>query len=503
MFVDSLVARLAEHPGQRMRFLARDGSTLVKTYAEIHDDARLLMAELRDSGLGAGDLVGVLGPNCYEWILADLALLALGCVPVAIPAENRHDAAEIGALVDRYRLAALLVTRALPGEAGLPAATASLSDRPVKLDPVRHADAPELPPGVRTIAFSSGTAGTQKGLLLTDDGIANTVELSARAWRVTPDDDIAIVMPYSNFQQRYLTYLAIWTGCAATVVPPEIMFQAFKTVEPTIILGPPSFFELLHHRVMAADPAERMERGRGWLSMYGSRVRLMYTGSAPVPPAMVTLFQELGAPLYELYGSTEIGWIAMNVPGLARIGTAGRPVDGITVELGDDGEVVVRAERPQVVGYVYEGVETQDAVFLPDGRIATGDLGVIEDGFLRLTGRKKNVIITRSGVKINPAELEADLERALPGVRAMVALPDGAALLACVVWIEDIEDTARAAEIEAYIKRMNAGREPSHRIATTLVRPAEELTVESGLLTRNFKIDRGAVARAVWGSGDR
>ncbi|MGV9380307.1 AMP-binding protein [Nonomuraea sp. NPDC003707] len=500
MFVDSLVDRLAEHPGQRMRFLSRDGSTLVRTYAEIHDDARRLMTELRDSGLGAGDLVGVLGPNSYEWILADLALLALGCVPVAIPAENRHDPAEIGALIGTYRLAALLVTRALPGEAGLPAATAILSDRPVKLDPVRHADAPALPPGVRTIAFSSGTAGTQKGLLLTDDGIANTVELSARAWRVTPDDDIAIVMPYSNFQQRYLTYLAIWTGCAATLVPPEIMFQAFKAVEPTIILGPPSFFELLHNRVMAAAPAERMDKGRGWLSMYGSRVRLMYTGSAPVPPAMVTLFQELGAPLYELYGSTEIGWIAMNVPGQARVGSAGRPVDGITVELGDDGEVVVRADRPQVVGYVYEGVDTQDTVFLPDGRIATGDLGVLEDGFLRLTGRKKNVIITRSGVKINPAELEADVERAFPGVRAMVALPDGAALLACVVWAED---TGRAADIEAYIKRRNAGREPSHRIATTLVRPAEELTVESGLLTRNFKIDRGAVARAVWGSGDR
>ncbi|NUT02814.1 MAG: hypothetical protein HOV76_04995, partial [Hamadaea sp.] len=135
----------------------------------------------------------------------------------------------------------------------------------------------------------------------------------------------------------------------------------------------------------------------------------------------------------------------------------------------------------------------------------TGDLGLIEDGFLRLTGRKKNVIITRSGVKINPAELEADVERAFPGVRAMVALPDGAALLACVLWIEDAGPggVARTAEVEAYIKRMNAGREPSHRIATTLVRPAEELSVESGLLTRNFKIDRGAVARAVWGSGDR
>ncbi|KAA9375932.1 long-chain fatty acid--CoA ligase [Microbispora cellulosiformans] len=500
MFVDSLVDKLAEHPAQRMRFVARDRTTLVKTYGEIHDDAVRLMDELRDSGLGPGDLVGVFGPNSYEWILADLALLALGCVPVAIPAENRHESADIGAFVERFRLAALLVTRPLPGEAGLPAATAVLSERPVKLGPARHDDVPALPPGVRTIAFSSGTAGTQKGLMLTDDGIANTVELSARAWRVTTDDDILIVMPYSNFQQRYLTYLAISTGCAATVVPPEIMFQALKVVEPTIILGPPSFFEVLYNRVMAADPAERMDKGRGWLSMYGSRVRLMYTGSAPVPPAMVALFQELGAPLYEIYGSTEIGWIAMNVPGAARAGTAGRPVDGVTVELGDGGEVVVRAERPQVAGYVYEGVETQDAVFRPDGRIVTGDLGVLEDGFLRLAGRKNNVIITRSGVKINPAELEAGIERAFPGVRAMVALPDGAALLACVVWLDD---PGKAAEVEAHITRMNADHEPSHRIATTLVRPAEELTVESGLLTRNFKIDRSAVRRTVWTSGDR
>jgi len=519
--IDRLPQMLAASPDRQLRFVSLDGGMITKTFSQAHADVALLMSELSASGIGAGDLVGLLGPNTYEWAIADLALIGLRCVSVALSAEAKVGPADLREMIERYRLSGLLVTRAVPAGTELPPAAALLEERPLALSPARwpSADRPVLPADVFTIAFSSGTTGSRKGLMLTRDGIENTIEVSSRAWEVRADDDILIVMPFSNFQQRYLLYLAIAAGCGASVVPPERMFFMLKSLKPTIILGPPSFFELVRNRVTAAGPLARLpfvlldacapgplsrplrtRLGRKWTGMYGSRARLMFTGSAPVPPQMVKWFQRLGAPLFEVYGTTETGWIAFNLPGRHRTGAAGRPVDGTEVEIGDDSEVIVRTKRPQAAGYVFDGLESAPSVFLPDGAIATGDLGRLgPDGFLRLTGRKKNVIITRSGVKINPEELEAEIENACRVARAVVVPYDPGGLLACIAWLEDDLANERAAELDAYITRTNTGREAPRRISRVVLRPAAELTVESGLLTRNFKIDRNAVVRVVFG----
>ncbi|OKJ70018.1 hypothetical protein AMK30_27910 [Streptomyces sp. CB02460] len=536
--INDLYRSLAEHPERRMRFVSFAGKLETRNFPEIYKDVMELMDEVRESGCRAGDLVGVTGPNSYEWVLADLALLGLGCVPVALALEQGADGRALAALADAYGLAAVLTTRApapdrerpageLPNgelpDGELPDGVAALTARPLKLvrRDVPAGARPALPGDAFTIAFSSGTAGSKKGLLMSAAGVENTMRISAEAWRLTADDDLLIVMPFSNFQQRYLLYTAVRYGTDVTVVPPERMLQKLRELAPTVVLGPPSFFELPANRVGSAGPRERLpyllatalhalvpgragrrlraRLGRRWTGVYGSRVRLMLTGSAPVPPRTVRVFQRLGAPLFEVYGSSEIGWIAFNLPGGHRIGSAGRPVDGVRVDIADDGEITVRTGLPQCLGYVFEGVGTQDAVFLGDGRIVTGDLGEFDRaGFLRLKGRKKNVIITRSGVKINPEELELALEKACPGVRAMVAAPDGGGLLSCVVWVEDVADAERVAQVEAYLEEANGKRESALRIARTVFRPSAELTVEEGLLTRNFKIDRNAVTRRVF-----
>ncbi len=141
---------------------------------------------------------------------------------VALPAEGKIEPIELREMTERYRLSALLVTRAVPiGTELPPTATALLEERPLRLSPARWpgANRPELPAEVFTIAFSSGTTGSKKGLMLTRDGMETPIEVSSRAWEVRADDDILIVMPFSNFQQRYLLYLAISAGCEATVDP--------------------------------------------------------------------------------------------------------------------------------------------------------------------------------------------------------------------------------------------------------------------------------------------
>jgi acyl-coenzyme A synthetase/AMP-(fatty) acid ligase len=209
-------------------------------------------------------------------------------------------------------------------------------------------------------------------------------------------------------------------------------------------------------------------------------------------------------PLFEIYGSTESGYIAFNLPEAHRTGAAGRPVAGVDIALGDDGEVLVRTKHPQTSGYVFDGVETESAVFRPDGTIATGDLGRFDrSGFLHLIGRKKNVIITRSGVKISPEEIEEEIERGCRVTRAVVVPLNESGSLGCAVWLDGWRSAERISEVESSIAAANGRRDPAHRIVNVVLRPETELSAESGLLTRNLKVDRGAVLRMVFVDAER
>jgi long-subunit acyl-CoA synthetase (AMP-forming) len=519
MTIAALPTRLLDAPDQRLCLISSAGVEEARSFAALHDDVRLLQTQLRECGLVAGDFVGILGSNSYFWIVADLALAAMDCVSVALPVERSAGPLDTDALIDRYALSALLISDSLPAAQPRSPHAALLEERPISLVRRDVSCRPPLPQGVFSVAFSSGTAGTRKGLMISRAGLENTLALSARAWQLTNRDDILVAMPFSHLQQRYLVYLAIACGAAASIVPPERVFREMKVLSPTIVLGPPSFFEIVDNRLRAARRSKRLpyylavalhatlprlsrplrsRLGKRWLEMYGARARLLLVGSAPVSSRLLAVFQCLGAPLYQVYGMTEVGWIAFNLPSHNRIGSVGVPAEGVKVTLDDDGEIIAKSRAPQALGYIFDGVDTQDSVFLAEGQIATGDLGSLDkDGFLYLVGRKKNVIVTRSGVKLNPEPLERDIVRACPIKDAVVVATSQAPTLTCVVWLEDDEDLDRQHEVQEAIDHLNGLREPSHRIADVVFRPARELTAESGFLTRSMKINRAAVVQAL------
>lgn len=513
--VGTLHESLLRHPNRQLLFLSHGGGISAKTFSRLHNDVSALIGQLGACGLGAGHLVGLMAPNSYDWIVADLALLTLKCIPVAIPAEDTAAPVATGDICDRYSLAALLVSRSV-SIASLSPESAYLEERPISLVRRDRDEQPVFPSDVFTVAFSSGTSGTKKGLMLTRSGIDNTINVTAQAWQLQQDDDILIVMPFSNIQQRWLMYCAMHFGAGAVVAPPTQLFRALKVANPTIVLGPPSFFEVVDSRIRAstrrarrryalasalhllapgATRRFRAKLGARWTSMYGSRARLMFVGSAPVPPSLITLFHRLGAPLYEVYGMTEAGWITFNLPGQHRTGTTGMAVDGVSIDIAPDKTIIVHTDTPQAVGYVYEGTETADSVFLGDGTIATGDLGELDDsGFLRLMGRQGNTIVTRSGVKISPEQLERDIEHTSHAARAAV-LPSGNTLVA-VIWLSG-DATDHRHDVKTAIKRLNNQNPPSHHITRIIFRAENELAHGSTFLTQNMKLDRRAVERAL------
>jgi long-chain acyl-CoA synthetase len=450
-------------------------------YAALLAEVDRLKADLARCGVGAGDRVGLAGTNSCEWIAADLALIGLGCVSVVFPWEmiQQDPLEQLGA---RYQLDAFLFVQKPAGGPALPAWAACLQDAHLQLRKRggNEGRAP-FPGDVFTLVFSSGTTGKRKCLLMSRKGIESCVAQSAAAWQVEAADNFLLFMPFSTMQQRIMAYLAILHGFDVSVVSPERLFRALRELQPTLFIAPPSFLDAVEKQ--GGDPRARL----------GGRMRMLITGSAPSRRATLDYFVDAGVPLYEVYGLTEFGWIAMNLPGARRVGAVGRPAPGVSVEIADDGEIVVASAAPQTFGYRYDGEDEQASVYLPGERIATGDTGRIdEDGYLHLSGRKKNVIVMKSGYKVNPEAIEEKLQ-GIDALRRVAVLSDGSSMLACVAWIDDPGSSGARAGIEAAIERLNRILPPPERIGRLLLRDAAELTVESGLLTRNFKLNRAAV----------
>jgi long-subunit acyl-CoA synthetase (AMP-forming) len=510
--LSELVSSLQRHPEGVI--LSYEGGRPVQiTFAQVAEEVGTLTAQLKSAGVGRGSVVGLAGPNNYRWLVADFALIQLGCVSICFPDEM---VTELGydRLGETYGLGVMLLTGPppspeVPGWCGVVGAPGPLA--PGGARPCRSG----WPEDVYSLVFSSGTTGTPKCLKLSRAGVENTVEQSAKAWKVVREDNILITMPFSNIQQRWMAYAAVANGFTLSIVPPEMMFRALKQLNPTIILGPPAFFEVVEKRFLARSLPYRAAAAvldvllrwlppglgvrlkrrtfREFHATYGARPRLLLVGSAPTRMAMLHVFRTLGLPLYQVYGMTEFGWISFNLPGQNRIGSVGRPLPGVRVEVGADGEVIVSGDRVQTAGYAFDSERFEKDVYLSATRVATGDTGSLgRGGYLFLAGRKKNVIITSAGLKLSPESVESQVEALGVVSRAVVYPRDNRPGLVCLAFVDGATDAARAAVLSA-VAGLNTRLRPPERIAQVLVLPGGDLTARSGMVTANFKINRKVV----------
>src|ERR1051326_4759824 len=156
----------------------------------------------------------------------------------------------------------------------------------------------------------------------------------------------------------------------------------------------------------------------------GSKMRFMVTGMAGTKRSTLELFQLMHLPLYETYGMTEFGGIALNIPGASKLGSVGRLLPGVEAELASDGEVIA-IRQYRIASTYFECADGEaEGIFIAPDRVATGDIGRFDDdGFLYLIGRKKEMIVTSGGVKIHPEIPEADID-ACPEVARSVVFID-------------------------------------------------------------------------------
>jgi long-subunit acyl-CoA synthetase (AMP-forming) len=522
MDLTQLARRLDELPAQSLSHY-ENGALVRKPYARVAEDVRRVGAALDAAGLLPGMRVGILAENSYGWIVHELALLERRCAMVCFPPQELAQVS-LAELADKYALHLLLVSareQQTRGEVWPWLAPIDRVDAPparvrevVPVAAARNRGPHALDPDVYTLVFSSGTSGRLKCLLMSRRGTEVLVEAYGKSFPFRPDDSILVVLPLSNFQQRLMVYTALWYGFDLLVTEPSLMFRSLKEMRPTILAGPPLFYETVENRYrnlplgrrLALDavgalvrlvPVGLRARVQARLfapfhEAFGGRARLLLTGSAPSRPSTLDLFARLGLPLFQVYGLTETGFVSWNLPGRNRPGSVGQLVFAGTVEIAADGEILVRYPQPQSHGYLFVDEQEEQRTFLPDGRIATGDIGRIDDdGYLYILGRKKQIIVTQGGYKVQPEVLEQALEESPEVARAVVF---GGDELAGLVGLVSLRQGGLSAEarVRSTVDDLNARLPPPSQISR-VVFTTTVFAADNGLLTRNLKVDRRRV----------
>ena len=511
MDILALGGRPPAHPANRVITFEK-GQVVERLHADVHAGVQAVRAELEKWGVRAGMRVGIRAPNCYEWLLYDLALIGLRAVSVAFTDDFASTGAE--ELCERYSLSLMLVSakeRATHG-AG-PAYVAALDGENAGVRAtVRGVAATDKEFERPWLIFSSGSSGGVKGLTLNRRGIEASVDAFTQAVGPRPDDCMLLFLPISNFQQRLIYYAALWYGFDIIITEPSRLFRALKDLRPTTLIAPPALYEAFETRFsnlpkrkqlaarILGGAARRlpMRAARERLARlifkdaheaFGGRMRFMVTGMAPIKRSALDLFGLMQLPLFETYGLTECGSVSLNVPGAHRPGSVGRLLPGVAVELAADGEIIVRREHMTALGYFQCSDGESERTFIGEQRVATGDIGRFDEaGFLYLIGRKKEIIISAGGEKIHPEAVEAEIDACPEVAKSVVFGGEGATYLVAVVLPKDPADAEAKRRIERFVEELNERRpviSVGKVVFTDLV-----FSRENGFLRPNLKLDR-------------
>ncbi len=487
-------------PGHRIDFV-RAGASQSIDLRRLYDLAGQLAAGLTGLGVEPGDRIGILAANSAEWVLLDLAALRLG-VQTAGFESGRFTADP--ALLTRYNLKLLFTDQPSTADGIMPMSLA------MELASERGA-MPVPPPvsyrtsDVTTIKFTSGSTGEPKGLGATAGSIDGSLRAVQGMFAHGPGDNLFVFLPLSLLQQRYWVYSALRYGHDVTISTFEAAHGALRRYEPTVVMGVPAFYEVMRKRIEARAEQRSIEPRDAARQLFGTRIRYLWTGSAPANPAVLKFFTNLGMPIYEGYGLNETCIVTKNYPGACKLGSVGRPVPGKHVLIDDDGVVSVRSDFPVNVRYEYAAPGDSERVFGKDGVVRTGDLGYFdEDGFLYIVGRADDVIVLGNGKNLITRPIEEYMKLSA-AVSECVLYSVGRTHLAAVVSPSagpseaagsgEAAGPADEAAIAEQVARTNAKFAPDVTI-TKVVVARERFSVANGMLTSQFKPKRNAILKA-------
>ena len=483
----------ADHPKDVFYFRAHDrwqGISWKRFEQETFDFATALLS----LGLKRGGSVCILMGNVPEWPIGDIGTIIAGGVGVGLyptsSAEQiayiiNHSDAEFVLVDTRRQLEKVLSVRdQLRKVRHIIALDASSPDVISYRDFVERGQAERSPlapllqeraegakpDDVAIMVYTSGTTGHPKGACLSHRYIINSVE-SLRQTIPIYDTDVSFsYLPFCHVAERISgLYNRLYAGASAYFVDDLARLGEYMLeVRPTVFASLPRFFEKIH--------AQAVLDGKTQIKDYfGGRIRLATSGGAPLPLEVAQFFADAGLPILQAYGLTENVCVAFNRPDKYKFGTVGPAMPGCEIRIAPDNEILVRSEM-MFSGYYKAPDET--AKMFADGWLLTGDLGEVDDdGFLKIIGRKKELIVMSTGKKVSPALLENMLKEHHLISQALV-YGEGRSYLVALITLNAAAEREHVQSIIAAVNRRVSSTESIKRFA---------------ILDRDFEIARDEI----------
>ena len=554
--------------------LRRDGAWHDITCSQFRDQVAAVARGLIAAGVQPGERVALMSRTRYEWTLVDYAIWAAGAIGVPIyetssPEQVQWILSDSGAVAcvvetDAHLASVLAVRESLPDlrhvwqiapTDAAPGAVTELTElgTSVPAEAVAQRRAGVGADDLATMIYTSGTTGRPKGCMITHRNIAADITnaLPGLGEFFHPGAATVLFLPLAHSFAR-LIQVGVVTARIRTahLSDTKELVAVLGSFRPTFVLAVPRVFEKVYNNARqkaeadgkgrifdaAATTAIAYSEARDRASGPGVGLRLRHalfdrlvyrklraalggrchaaiSGGAPLGARLAHFFRGIGVTVYEGYGLTETApAAAVNLRGAFRIGTVGRPLPGVSIRIADDGEVQISGD---IVfrGYWHNETATAEAIG-PTGWFSTGDLGQLDDdGFLTITGRKKELIVTAGGKNVAPAVLE-DRVRAHALVSQCMVVGDQQPFIAALVTLDEEalpgwsaahgksgltveqlrEDPDVRAAIQSAVDEANKAVSRAESIRVFRILP-RDFTESNGMLTPSLKVKRGVVAK--------
>lgn len=566
-----VLAAARRGPDVALRF-PLDGQTVSLSYGELGVISREIARGLIALGVDAGERVAILCSTRAEWTLADCGVLCAGAVVVPVYHTNspeecayvlKHSEARVIFCEDRLQAEKIeQVRERLPRLRQIVLIEGEASDDTIKIEQLRErgAEVPQdavrdrvdavSPQDPATLVYTSGTTGPPKGCMLSHSNMLSTARMYSERLRIDSTHSLYQFLPLAHVLARVAQIVILDTGaqvCFWSGDPTKIV-EELAELKPTHFPAVPRIYEKIHSTVVGRvedGPALRrtlfkraLTQGRALRRMqarglspspirlarhrladalvlskvrhvFGGRLQLALVGAAPVARDLLEFFDACGVTVLEGYGLTESTAAAtLNTPDELRLGTVGRPLPGTEVQIAADGEILLRGLNV-FEGYYKNAAATGET--FEDGWLVTGDLGAITDeGYLVVTGRKKDLIITSSGKNITPVNIENALRETRWISEAVVYGDERPYLVALVTLDRDEQaklaerlqvqaDTAAMARdgsvhaaVQEAVEEVNANLARIEQIKRFAILD-HDLTQADGELTPTLKVKRAVV----------
>lgn len=526
----------------------------------------LLPPEQGGLGLNKNDAVAFFTHSDLSYVIPDMACLLTGLVTV--PVYLTHSPEAIKFILEQSEAKAIVVsdeallTKIKPVLQQVPqckhvilrssATSLDFAKLEEKGKAVRQAQPNKLvevkkqvkPSDLATIIYTSGTTGLPKGVMLTHENISsNAIGSMIAMGNFEFGKEVALsFLPLSHIFARTLQYCLIWKSASIYYSHPDLIRDHFKEVKPTFFAAVPRVIEKAFERIMATGASltgvkkklfdwsitlaqqyhtekeptglykMQLELARKivfskWREALGGRVKYAVLGGAATRGELVTMFGAAGVNLLQGYGLTETSpVVSFNRPRRNRVGSSGQALEGVEIKISEQGEILTRG--PHVMKGYYKNPEATKDVMMDGGWFRTGDLGELDkDGFLKITGRIKNLFKLSTGKYVMPQPLEEKLESSqLIDVAQIVGDSEkycGALLFVNKAFLESLTsqkgiEALKAPEVKQHLSELFAEANKGLSAWETLKKVAlvlDELTIDNGMLTPKLSVKRHEVVK--------